>query len=659
MADTIYSPLTKEQIQVLKINGCQAVSWDNVRAAEGFTPQAVINTRFEGCVNLNALEGALNGPDGVSRVAGIRHACLRDVNIGSGCVINNVHGILFGLNIGDGVLIEDVGSITCTGTSTFGNGHMISALNEGGGRRLPITAQTGAQAAYLGLMYRHDKALIDKLDAMAHDYANSARSQRASVGSGASITSSRSLVDVVVGPGARIHGITSLKNGTVCSSPSSPTLVRDDVIARDFIIQQGARVCEGVMLSGCLVGEGVRLGKQFSAENSIFLSNSEGYHSEAVSVFAGPYSVTHHRSTLLIAVYVSFFNAGSGTNQSNHAYKLGPLHQGILERGCKTGSSSYLFLPSAVGAFSAIMGKHTAHFDTRDLPFSLVMEDSGKSFLVPGHNLLASGVQRDIAKWPQRDRRAGSGGMDIINFRALSPFTAQKLILGGQILSDLKAQPGSTGDSVIYKGIHIKRAMIRRGAKNYTQALHKYFGDVILSRIGSSSISDLKKELKTLPQGENIPGKWVDVCGLLCPASRLQALIDKVKAGSVNTLSALHAGFKNIHDLYEADEWNWCLANFQEVFGYPMDPENTETWKSFIQSWKSASIKIIDMVITDASRDFDVNSHVAYGIDGSAGDDFQNVRGSLGDNAFIREMESQKARIEATAATLSTGRASS
>jgi hypothetical protein len=65
------------------------------------------------------------------------------------------------------------------------------------------------------------------------------------------------------------------------------------------------------------------------------------------------------------------------------------------------------------------------------------------------------------------------------------------------------------------------------------------------------------------------------------------------------------------------------------------------------------------MVITDASRDFDVNSHVAYGIDGSAGDDFQNVRGSLGDNAFIREMESQKARIEATAATLSTGRASS
>jgi hypothetical protein len=40
---------------------------------------------------------------------------------------------------------------------------------------------------------------------------------------------------------------------------------------------------------------------------------------------------------LLLAGLFSFFNAGSGTNQSNHLYKLGPVHQGVLERGCKTG----------------------------------------------------------------------------------------------------------------------------------------------------------------------------------------------------------------------------------------------------------------------------------------------------------------------------------
>ncbi|MCK4489001.1 MAG: DUF4954 family protein, partial [Anaerolineales bacterium] len=42
-------------------------------------------------------------------------------------------------------------------------------------------------------------------------------------------------------------------------------------------------------------------GKQFSAENCAFFANCEGFHSEAVSLFAGPFSVTHHKSTLLIA----------------------------------------------------------------------------------------------------------------------------------------------------------------------------------------------------------------------------------------------------------------------------------------------------------------------------------------------------------------------
>ena len=52
--------------------------------------------------------------------------------------------------------------------------------------------------------------------------------------------------------------------------------------------------------------------------------------------------MTHHKSTLLIAGLFSFMNAGSGSNQSNHMYKLGPIHQGILERGAKTSSDSYI-----------------------------------------------------------------------------------------------------------------------------------------------------------------------------------------------------------------------------------------------------------------------------------------------------------------------------
>ena len=41
-------------------------------------------------------------------------------------------------------------------------------------------------------------------------------------------------------------------------------------------------------------------------------------------------------ATLLIGTMLSFYNAGSATNYSNHAYKMGPIHYGTLARGCKT-----------------------------------------------------------------------------------------------------------------------------------------------------------------------------------------------------------------------------------------------------------------------------------------------------------------------------------
>lgn len=42
--------------------------------------------------------------------------------------------------------------------------------------------------------------------------------------------------------------------------------------------------------------------------------------------------------TQMIAGMYSFLKAGSGSKQSNHMYKLDPIHQGIIERGSKVRS---------------------------------------------------------------------------------------------------------------------------------------------------------------------------------------------------------------------------------------------------------------------------------------------------------------------------------
>jgi hypothetical protein len=113
--------------------------------------------------------------------------------------------------------------------------------------------------------------------------------------------------------------------------------VGSGVVAHDFIIAESSKVDGGAILGRTFVGQGCLVGRQYSAENSLFFANSEAFHGEACSVFGGPYTVSHHKSSLLIAGLFSFYNAGSGTNQSNHMYKLGPVHEGKLERGCKTG----------------------------------------------------------------------------------------------------------------------------------------------------------------------------------------------------------------------------------------------------------------------------------------------------------------------------------
>jgi len=395
-----YLPLTPEAIKILKSNGCWSRSWSKVKVTRGFDPTRIAGTIFRGQVRIGRLEGEFIPKDGIRRYAGIFDANLHNVHIGDNCHISNINGWLSNLVIEDNVLIENAGSIVCQGETSFGNGHSIEVLNEGGGRELKITEMTSAQTAYLSTMYQHDTVLIKALDEIADKYARSVRSDRATIGEGAKLFHCQNIVNVNIGKGAILRGIQNLKEGTIASSPDASTFVGDGVIAKDFIIQKGAYVSDGALLVSTLIGEASKIGKQYSAENSVMFCNSEGFHSEVCSIFGGPYTVTHHRSTLLIAGMFSFFNAGSGTNQSNHMYKLGPLHQGIIERGGKTGSSSYLMWPSRVGAFSAIMGKHYANFDSSDFPFSYVNEDGGQSTLVPGMNFFTVGTMRDGLKWP-------------------------------------------------------------------------------------------------------------------------------------------------------------------------------------------------------------------------------------------------------------------
>ena len=475
--------LTDEEIQQLQRRGCTAWNdeWSHVRVSEGFQTDRLSDVRFQGSVQLGRLsEHAIGGP------AELHNVRLVNCRVGHQVRIVNVGGCIENYHIGDGATIENVGTMSASSEARFGNGVEVSVLNEGGGREVVLFDDLSCQLAAMMCLHRHRPRLVERLQQMARDAAAGRHTGFGKIGPRASIRSVTSMRDVHVGPSAELDGCSQLVDGSILSDPDAPTRLGAGVQAHHFIIAEGAAVDGAALLAHTYVGQACRVGRQFSAENCLFFANCEAFHGEGCSVFAGPYTVTHHKSTLLIAGLFSFYNAGSGTNQSNHMYKLGPVHEGRLERGCKTGSFSYLMWPCRVGPFSVVLGKHTRNFDTSQWPFSHIEAGpDGRCLVVPGLNLTTVGTVRDGSKWPQRDRRHTSLRRDQITFDVFSPLTVGRMMSAVERLQRLQLGADRTIDTVTIGGAEIKRVLLRTGQKYYRRAIEMYLAERLVARIES------------------------------------------------------------------------------------------------------------------------------------------------------------------------------
>lgn len=265
--------------------------------------------------------------------------------------------------------------------------------------------------------------------------------------------------------GAEAIGATRIQNCSIYGG------IGDNVILSDTIVLDHSHVGDGAQMDHCFVGQGSHIGRMYSATQSLFFCNCHFENGEACAYVAGPYSVSHHKATLMIACITSFFNAGSGSNQSNHSYKMGPNKWGVLGRGSKMGSSSYLYWPARTGEFSTVIGHHFTHFDLTDLPFSLIAEREGVTHVIPGQNLGSCGTRRDVEKWPKRDKR-GESKLDNIDFRLWQEGTVEAVKRGLNLLKEMQAA-GRTD----YQGCIIAKHQITKGIRMYELALRLAEGD--------------------------------------------------------------------------------------------------------------------------------------------------------------------------------------
>ncbi|MGV8962410.1 MAG: DUF4954 family protein [Candidatus Saccharimonadaceae bacterium] len=643
--------LTPQEINVLENNGCCADNWQNIVVAENFTPNYITNTKFSGKISLGNFGKEFTLPGGLTKHACINRATIHNCDIGNDVVIENVQNYIANYSIGDNCFIQNVDLMLVDGMSTFGNGVEVFVLNEMGGRQVHIHDKLSAHFAYIYSLYRHRPRLIENMFAIIDFYCKKHASDKGFVGNNCTIVNVGYIENVKIGPHCKIMGTMKLQNGSINSNEFAPVKIGRNVIAQDFIVSSGSCINSGTILNRCFVGQACNLEQGYSASDSLFFSNCQGLNGEACALFAGPYTVTHHKSTLLIAGMFSFMNAGSGSNQSNHMYKLGPIHQGIVERGAKTTSNSYVLWPAKVGPFSLILGRHHQHADTSNLPFSYLIEKDNTTYLAPGINLRSVGTIRDAKKWPERDKRKDPDKLDFINFNLLSPYTIQKVLAGIDILKNLQATAGETSDIYTFQSCIITNSALRKGLKLYEMVTHKFLGNSIIKRLEHTKFkTNAEIRARLNPRSNSGNGEWVDLSGLIAPKSQIDLLITQIENGEIDKLKTINDFFGALHQNYYNLEWEWAWSKIQEFYHIDASTINSNDVIMIVEKWRESVVKLDEMIYEDAKKEYSLSFKTGFGADGNIQEralDFENVRGAFDKNEFVvtvlKHIEDKKA----------------
>ena len=159
----VYRNLTDNEISVLQNNNCWAEDWQRIKVSDGFKPNYFHRVMFYGNIKLGAVEKTVEVSKGFCKHSGIVNATLRNVSIGDNCLIENISGFINNYAIGSDCIITNVCTMETTEGATYGEGNLISVLNEVGDGNLIVYHGMTSQTASFMVKHFQNRPLKDAI----------------------------------------------------------------------------------------------------------------------------------------------------------------------------------------------------------------------------------------------------------------------------------------------------------------------------------------------------------------------------------------------------------------------------------------------------------------------------------------------------------------
>lgn len=673
--DNRWRRLCQDELDMLLSGGNFCDDWNSFLVPQsGFRADLIRNCRFSGTVRIGRITRGLLEYGSLRFPTGIYGSFIENCDIGDDCAIHNA-GIVSRYIVHDGCLIFNVGQMTTGLDADFGCPALadrgIAVMNESGSRAvLPFDGMNTADA-FLYAKYRDDLALQERLADMTLRRNSALSGKRGEIGPASVIKNTLSIENAMLGEGCVVDCACRLKNVTVDSSASEPVRIGENAVLEDGIVGFGCRLYEGCTARHFILGSNCTLKSGVRFYDSILGDNGTVACCEVLNSLIFPAHEQHHNNSFLIAALVCGQSniAAGATLGSNHNSRRndGEL---VAGRGFWPGLCVSLKHSSSFAPFTLLSkGSYPYELDIR-LPFSLVSDNEREGMLevMPAYWWMYDmyALARNGAKYKARDTRKTR--RQNIEFDIYAPDCMEQVMQARSLLelwtgTAARRRAGATADGVPERilreegaallgggpsalaGLEVlgygmerssRRTRILKPAEAYAayadMVVHYAVRCILDYRDRGGEVSLGKLSALACASGER---RWVNLGGQVMRECDVEDLRREVALGSLAGWDDIHARYDCLFARYPEDRLAHALQCLALLEGWD-GSVRVRDWMEVFAKEERICREICGRVSGSRKKDFD---NVFRQATFRNADEMSAVSGSLDDDAFIRQTE--------------------